>query len=223
MSKLRNIFAGALVAVAPFAAQAATITIMDLSGGDADVVIADTGVLTGAGVAGSFSSGMTFNVTVTPLESPGQSLLNTVSVTTSGAGKIGILVSEDDFNEGGGTQDSNLRFSLSATSVGYELTGIGYVDAGNGIGSMSDVVGAGTIAFSTPFTAGFESDVEYDTAALPGLFSMTSYFTVEHDSARDITSFDATQIAAVPLPAAGFLLFGALGGLAAMRRRRKAA
>jgi hypothetical protein len=31
------------------------------------------------------------------------------------------------------------------------------------------------------------------------------------------------DIAAVPVPAAGFMLFGALGGLAALRRRRKAA
>jgi hypothetical protein len=34
---------------------------------------------------------------------------------------------------------------------------------------------------------------------------------------------DGVQVSAVPLPAAGFLLFGALGGLAAMRRRKKAA
>lgn len=33
---------------------------------------------------------------------------------------------------------------------------------------------------------------------------------------------DNVSIAAVPVPAAGFLLFGALGGLAALRRRRKA-
>ncbi|MFX0547400.1 VPLPA-CTERM sorting domain-containing protein [Roseovarius sp. S1116L3] len=31
------------------------------------------------------------------------------------------------------------------------------------------------------------------------------------------------RVSAVPLPAAGFMLFGALGGLAAMRRRKKAA
>lgn len=34
---------------------------------------------------------------------------------------------------------------------------------------------------------------------------------------------DNVSVAAVPVPAAGFLLFGALGGLAAMRRRRAAA
>jgi hypothetical protein len=34
---------------------------------------------------------------------------------------------------------------------------------------------------------------------------------------------DSISVTAVPLPAAGFLLVGALGGLAALRRRRKAA
>ncbi len=33
----------------------------------------------------------------------------------------------------------------------------------------------------------------------------------------------SVELAAVPVPAAGFMLFGALGGLAALRRRRKAA
>ncbi|WP_417463018.1 VPLPA-CTERM sorting domain-containing protein [Kordiimonas sp.] len=46
------------------------------------------------------------------------------------------------------------------------------------------------------------------------------------DSTRSLTGgfdLDAIAVSAVPLPAAGFLLIGALGGLAALRRRRKAA
>jgi hypothetical protein len=34
---------------------------------------------------------------------------------------------------------------------------------------------------------------------------------------------DDIKVSAVPVPAAGFLLFGALGGLAALRRRKQAA
>ncbi len=36
-------------------------------------------------------------------------------------------------------------------------------------------------------------------------------------------AFEHSDVGAVPVPAAGFLLFGALGGLAALRRRRQAA
>ena len=42
------------------------------------------------------------------------------------------------------------------------------------------------------------------------------------NGAGDGFGFDGARVAAVPVPAAGFLLLGALGGLAAMRRRRKA-
>lgn len=42
------------------------------------------------------------------------------------------------------------------------------------------------------------------------------------DVTVDLSNFDL-RVEAVPLPAAGFLLFGALGGLAMVRRRRKAA
>jgi hypothetical protein len=39
----------------------------------------------------------------------------------------------------------------------------------------------------------------------------------------DRNSFEHASVAAVPVPAAGFLLVGALGGLAALRRRKKVA
>lgn len=70
-----------------------------------------------------------------------------------------------------------------------------------------------------------------DTELALGTFGIDENFTFTASPKFLIVSYDAAaneadldiSVSAVPLPAAGFLLFGALGGLAAMRRRKKAA
>lgn len=52
--------------------------------------------------------------------------------------------------------------------------------------------------------------------------SVPQYLIVKYDSVVTGGNIDI-RVAAVPLPAGGLLLMGALGGLAALRRRRKAA
>lgn len=53
------------------------------------------------------------------------------------------------------------------------------------------------------------------------IFSSVAFDAVRFSSSRANAFEYANVVAAVPVPAAGFLLFGALGGLAALRRRRK--
>lgn len=52
--------------------------------------------------------------------------------------------------------------------------------------------------------------------------SVPKYLIVSYDAVKTGGNIDI-RVAAVPLPAGGLLLLGALGGLAALRRRRKAA
>ena len=52
------------------------------------------------------------------------------------------------------------------------------------------------------------------------IFSSVAFDAVRFSSKSNAFEY-ANVVAAVPVPAAGFLLFGALGGLAALRRRRK--
>lgn len=68
----------------------------------------------------------------------------------------------------------------------------------------TDVFGLGASSLATTFS------------------SVPKYLIVSYDSVRDGGNLDI-RVAAVPLPAGGLLLLGALGGLAALRRRRKAA
>lgn len=56
---------------------------------------------------------------------------------------------------------------------------------------------------------------------LTGLKSVT--FTDMNGGTTLVDTFDAAKVSDVPVPAAGFLLMGALGGLAALRRRRRVA
>jgi hypothetical protein len=51
---------------------------------------------------------------------------------------------------------------------------------------------------------------------------MSGDWTVERNGLSHANLYGTLTPAAVPIPAAGFLLIGALGGLAALRRRRKA-
>lgn len=62
------------------------------------------------------------------------------------------------------------------------------------------------------------------SASGAGLYC-TGFFNCELPDGlgNDNFTVESISVSSVPLPAAGFLLFGALGGLAALRRKRKAA
>lgn len=78
---------------------------------------------------------------------------------------------------------------------------------GSGVGSFdgSDVIPPGT------------GGLGFVDVLFTGLFDEVRLSSVGQDA------FEFTNVSAVPLPAAGWLLVGGIGGLAAMKRRKKAA
>lgn len=95
---------------------------------------------------------------------------------------------------------------------------------------LSDVDDVGNIRFN--IQANGEAVVERPGAAILGngllhLVTMNFDTAISNLSIRMLSGkgdgfgFDGAQVSAVPVPAAGFLLLGALGGMTVMRRRRK--
>ena len=233
MSLMKNILSkasvgalafGAVVALPSIQAEAATLRIEDLNGVDADFTLPDTGVLQQAATAGVSIGGMIVLIAATPTETAGRSFLNSISVTTAGSGRIRITTSEDGFGAGAGAPSvSQLAFSITSSTLSQSgVLARSFVDVGNGLEAQTDQVG-GDLTLNGPISAGTEMARTTDSAVLSNPFSITSVFEIEHLNDKDVTSFDADVLATIPLPAGGLLLLTALGGVAALRRKRKAA
>lgn len=109
---------------------------------------------------------------------------------------------------GGGT------FSL--TSFWYQLLGKGH-DESNTLFVTTDLGGLLTFAANL---VGHNDDGHYvDVSALSAFQNITS-LTFSTNGGGNVR-IDDIEVAAVPLPAGGFLLIGGLGALAALRRRKQ--
>lgn len=99
--------------------------------------------------------------------------------------------------------------SVTTNAISYGIDNL-FADVVNGPGGvLGTVVGQWTV---------ITQEFVVTTA---GEYSMFFDAASKSDSLGGFV--DNVQVAAVPVPAAGFLLFGALGGLAALRRRKSAA
>ena len=109
-------------------------------------------------------------------------------------------------------QQQTLTFDTAVMGVGFEF---GFRD-NQGLGGTTTAVIGGV----TGPTA--------STSTFFGVISDTAFSSIDYNltsgslSLIDNLTYGTAASVAVPLPASAFLLFGALGGIAVMRRRNKA-
>jgi hypothetical protein len=154
---------------------------------------------------------------------------------SAGLGVCGTLTSKgqcnpsNDDNVGsiGGTANSSgpsfesliLTFSSAVKATAINLAGEGHGNFGGSVKINGILFGAGSFSGNGDFSAMLSAALSSLGAASVWTFQ---YVPTSQVSSTDEFYIDSISVAPVPVPAAGLLLLGALGGLAALRRRRTA-
>ena len=136
---------------------------------------------------------------------------------------------DDNVGSMGGTNNSaGLSFETLILTFSTRVAISALNLAGEGHGLFGGTVSINGTNFGPGAFAGVGGDYSTLTAAALASLGQSviwsfQYVPVSQVSSTDEFYIDSITVAAVPIPAAGLMLLGALGGLAAVRRSRRAA
>ena len=200
-----------------------TITVTDQSLGDND---ANPGSIVFFGSIGAFTINVTTGITKPVLGSATQPILdlNSINVTGTGAATLTITFSETDFLSTG----SGVNFITSVGGVSDSAGSVSFDYFASATNSLfaTDMTINTTGALTGPFAYS-----SLGSAALTGLYSLTTIATIVHTGAGQNSSFNSefesvTPVIEIPeAPFAPSLLIGTLllAGRAVSRRRARRA
>ena len=135
-------------------------------------------------------------------------------------------IADDEISNGDQVVESiTINFGSSVSILGFGFLDL-FEEGDSGLGEVG-IMTANGVDYELSFDAANSSFGGY-AESLFGAPIITDSVTFTAARTNDGAGFAdgalaALEVAPVPLPAAGFLMFGAIGGLAALRRRRKAA
>jgi len=213
--KLKTLIAAAAFSTAAVAANAATFDFAAMG----DAYEADFAAFQAWAGSGAYLT--QDGITITNITADGTGPADTTKVgyldggTMNGLGACSITASAP--NSCAGNSDDNISLSLGETVTIAFSTTVSLDDL-NLYGDHT-LFGDGSITIN-----GASYAVNAGVADLTGLLA-SSVFTIglPVNQFGNLAYIGAATVTAVPVPAAGFLLLGGLGGLAAMKRRKKAA
>lgn len=204
---LGTVAAVALMAMSASSALAVTVTIDLNTGGDATNLGGGNGTFSSGGITGSILAGCDLGGNDTDCDGSQTADIPLITISNDGMGVRSDNDASDELDENnrGEFLTFTFDFLVNLLEIDFRSLGGGEYDLlVNGL-----LVAGGNDADDDPWTT--------------DLFNVSSFTVIGEDGGFWVRSFDVERVAApVPLPAGGLLLIGALGGLAALRRRKTA-